>query len=130
MPKEEDLKAVETRLRSINKFAPIVRSTQAKVSADQVLNIKAFDLEKTLEMDPEFLDTEGEHEHDDSVTTRKRTNIETKRKYSIAITKHNKETKYNNEVMKTQCEDMHAVRINIKTYTNPTEKLPINKSGF
>ena len=37
-----------------------MRSTQAVVSADQVLNIKAFDLEKTLEMDPEFLNTEGE----------------------------------------------------------------------
>ena len=60
VPEESELKKVEDRLRAINKFAPIVRSTQAKVSADQVLNIKAFDLEKTLEMDPEFLNTEGE----------------------------------------------------------------------
>ena len=42
---------------------------KGKVSADQVLNIKAFDLEKTLEMDPEFLNTEGEHEHDATVTS-------------------------------------------------------------
>ena len=28
-----------------------------------------FDLKKTLEMDPEFLDIDGEHVHDDSVTT-------------------------------------------------------------
>ena len=28
-----------------------------------------FDLKKTLEMDPEFLNTDGEHVHDDSVTT-------------------------------------------------------------
>ena len=67
VPKEEDLKAVETRLRSINKFAPIVRSTKSEVSPDQVLGIGAFDLKRTLEMDPEFLDTEGEH--DNTTTT-------------------------------------------------------------
>ena len=69
VPEESELKKVEDRLRAINKFAPIVRSTQAKVSADQVLNIKAFDLEKTLEMDPEFLNTDGEHEHDTTVSS-------------------------------------------------------------
>jgi len=36
---------------------------------DQVLGIKAFDLTRTLEMDPEFLNTDGEHEHDASVTS-------------------------------------------------------------
>ena len=59
----------ETRLRSINKFAPIVRSTKSEVSPDQVLGIGAFDLKRTLEMDPEFLDTEGEHEHDNTVSS-------------------------------------------------------------
>ena len=36
---------------------------------DSVLGIKGFDLKRTLEMDPEFLDTEGEHEHDPSVSS-------------------------------------------------------------
>ena len=66
---EAELKAVEARLRAINKFAPIHRCSQANVSVDSVLGIKAFDLKKTLEMDPEFLNTEGEHEHDASVTS-------------------------------------------------------------
>jgi len=66
---EEDLTRVEARLKSINKFAPIVRSTQSEVSADQVLNIQAFELKRTLEMDPEFLNTDGEHEHDQTVTS-------------------------------------------------------------
>eukprot|EP00636_Phaeomonas_parva_P008857 CAMPEP_0118868464 /NCGR_PEP_ID=MMETSP1163-20130328/11942_1 /TAXON_ID=124430 /ORGANISM="Phaeomonas parva, Strain CCMP2877" /LENGTH=414 /DNA_ID=CAMNT_0006803145 /DNA_START=64 /DNA_END=1308 /DNA_ORIENTATION=- len=66
---EADLVRVEARLRSINAFAPIVRSTQAQVSVDSVLDIRGFDLNRTLEMDPEFLDTEGEHEHDDSVSS-------------------------------------------------------------
>merc|ERR1712070_867580 len=69
VPDEEDLKRVEGRLRAINKFAPIMRTERSKVSVDQVLSIGAFDLKKTLEMDPEFLNTDGEHEHDDTVTS-------------------------------------------------------------
>ena len=62
---QQDLKRVETRLRSINKLAPILQCERSKVSVEQVLNIKGFDLDRTLEMDPGFLSTEGaEHEHD------------------------------------------------------------------
>jgi len=64
---EEDLVRVEKRLRDINAFAPIMRCQQSSVSPDSVLDIKGFDLKRTLEMDPEFLNTDGEHEHDDSV---------------------------------------------------------------
>ena len=39
------------------------------MSVDSVLDIGAFDLERTLEMDPEFLNTDGEHEHDTSVSS-------------------------------------------------------------
>ena len=66
---EEDLVRIETRLKSINKFAPIVRSCQSKVGVDQVLDIKGFDLKRTLEMDPEFLNTDGEHAHDTAVSS-------------------------------------------------------------
>ena len=69
MPKEEDLKRVEDRLRSMNAFAPIIRTTQSSVSAENVLNLKAFNLNRTLEMDPEFLNTDAEHEHDESVSS-------------------------------------------------------------
>ena len=64
---EQDLERVEKRIRGINAFAPILRTQQSNVSVESVLDLKAFDLTKTLEMDPEFLNTEGEHEHDDSV---------------------------------------------------------------
>ena len=64
---EKELKQVEARLKTINAFAPIVRSEQSKVSVDNVLNIKGFDLSRTLEMDPEFLDTDAEHVHDESI---------------------------------------------------------------
>ena len=65
----DDLNRVEKRLKTINKFAPIVRTERSAVSADSVLDIKGFDLKRTLEMDPEFLNTDGEHEHDASVTS-------------------------------------------------------------
>merc|ERR1712224_159508 len=66
---EEDLERIEKRLRSINAFAPIIRCCKSEVSEDNVLNIKGFDLKRTLEMDPEFLNTDGEHEHDTSVSS-------------------------------------------------------------
>jgi G3E family GTPase len=65
----EDLDRIEKRLRAINGVAPIERCSQANVSVDHVLNIHGFDLNRTLEMDPEFLNTEGEHLHDDTVTS-------------------------------------------------------------
>jgi len=66
---EADLQRVEGRLREINKFAPIQRSTQSQVSVDSVLNIRGFDVDKILEMDPEFLNTDSEHEHDATVSS-------------------------------------------------------------
>ena len=66
---ETDLQRVEARLTGINAFAEIQRCTQSAVSVDSVLNIGGFDLKRTLEMDPEFLNTDNEHEHDDSVTS-------------------------------------------------------------
>merc|ERR1712137_128044 len=66
---EEDLKRVEGRIKAINEFVPIQRTQQSKVSVDSVLNIGAFDLKKTLEMDEGFLDIDAEHEHDDTVSS-------------------------------------------------------------
>ncbi len=64
-----DLARIEKRIRSINKFAPIERCHQSIVSVDHVLNIKGFDLNRTLEMDPNFLNTDEEHGHDQSVSS-------------------------------------------------------------
>lgn len=69
MPDTADLRRVEYRLRQINKFAPIVRCEKSQVSVDNVLDIRSFDLNRTIEMDPEFLNIDGEHEHDASVTS-------------------------------------------------------------
>jgi len=66
---DKDLERVEKRLKSINANAPILRCTKSEVSVESVLNIQGFDLKRTLEMDPEFLNTDGEHEHDASVSS-------------------------------------------------------------
>lgn len=69
VPDEKDLVRVEARLRSINSFAPIVRTERSQVNVDNVLNLNAFDLEKTLERDAEFLDTDAEHVHDETISS-------------------------------------------------------------
>jgi len=66
---EDGLAEVESRIKSINAFAPITRTQNSIIDPSELINIGAFDLERTLEMDPEFLDTEAEHEHDDRVTS-------------------------------------------------------------
>ena len=64
-----ELDAIEERLKKLNPTASIYRCQQSKVDPKQLIGISAFSLSKTLEMDPEFLNTEGEHEHDPSVSS-------------------------------------------------------------
>ena len=66
---EDELKEVESKIRSINGSAPIYRTQNSLIDTENLINIGAFDLERTLEMDPEFLDTDAEHEHDQRVTS-------------------------------------------------------------
>jgi G3E family GTPase len=66
---EDDIARVEKRLKSMNASAPIIRTEKSAVSADLILDLHAFDLKKTIEMDPEFLNTENEHEHDRTVSS-------------------------------------------------------------
>ena len=66
---EEELKEVESKIKSINGFAPIYHTQDSIIDPKNLINIGAFDLERTLDMDPEFLDTDAEHEHDQRVTS-------------------------------------------------------------
>ena len=66
---EEELVGVETRIKSINRFAPMYHTENSIIDPKELINIGSFDLERTLEMDPEFLDTDAEHEHDERVTS-------------------------------------------------------------
>ena len=66
---ENELSDVETKIKVINGSAPIYHTENSLIEPKELINIGAFDLDRTLEMDPEFLDTEAEHEHDQRVTS-------------------------------------------------------------
>ena len=59
---------VVRRIRSINANAEIIPTTMSKVDLDQILGVGAFDLNRVLEMEPEFL-SDTEHQHDQSITS-------------------------------------------------------------
>ena len=61
-----ELAQVETRIRSINATAVIHRTQRCEVELDTVLGRRAFDLERILAIEPDFL-SEDDHEHDDAV---------------------------------------------------------------
>jgi len=67
--KEAYLKKVEDRIKAINGGAPIFRTKQAEINVKNILNLDAFNLDNVLSFDPEFLNTENEHQHDDSVSS-------------------------------------------------------------
>ena len=95
---EEELEEVESKIKSINRFAPMYHTENSIIDPANLINIGSFDLEKTLEMDPEFLDTESEHEHDDRVTS-------TSSKFEGALNV-NKLERWIGEIMQSKGEDL------------------------
>lgn len=64
----EELDAVEARIRTINRFAAIHRTTRSAVAIADVLGQGAFSLDRVLEREPGFLtDDEHGHSHDEEV---------------------------------------------------------------
>ncbi len=49
------LASLEQRLTQINSTAPVCRTEQAEVDLDTIIDIGAFDLERTIASDPDFL---------------------------------------------------------------------------
>jgi G3E family GTPase len=64
----EELEAVEAQIRQINRFAVIHRTQRSAVPIAQVLDRGAFDLQRVLDMRPDFLD-DDEHEHNEDVSS-------------------------------------------------------------
>ncbi|MBW4666717.1 MAG: GTP-binding protein [Cyanomargarita calcarea GSE-NOS-MK-12-04C] len=60
------LDELEKRIRSMNAMAKIHRTQNSELGMDALLGVKAFDLERALEIDPDFLG-EDAHVHDESV---------------------------------------------------------------
>ncbi|RAM51367.1 MAG: GTP-binding protein [Hapalosiphonaceae cyanobacterium JJU2] len=60
------LDELERRIRGMNAMAKIYRTRNSQVEMDALLGVKAFDLDRALEIDPEFLG-EDAHQHDETV---------------------------------------------------------------
>ena len=95
---DDKIKEVESRIKAINGFAPIYHTQNSLIDPKELINIGSFDLERTLEMDPEFLDTESEHEHDQRVTS-------TSAKFEGELNV-NKLERWIGELMRTKGEDL------------------------
>jgi G3E family GTPase len=66
---EEELAAVQEEIRKINSSAEILPSQYSQIDPMKFCNIGGFNLDRVLEMDPEFLNTDGEHMHDSRIST-------------------------------------------------------------
>ena len=95
---EEELQEVEKKIKSINGFAPIYRTENSLIDPKELIGIGSFDLQRTLEMDPEFLDTDSEHEHDQRVTS-------TSSKFEGELNV-NKLEKWIGDLMRTKSQDL------------------------
>jgi G3E family GTPase len=61
----EQLSEVEARIRGINPYAKLHKTERAKIPLDAVLGRNAFDLDRILELEPDFLDADNhDHQHD------------------------------------------------------------------
>ena len=65
---EAELASIEARLRRLNPLAPIHRAQRSNVPLDAILGRGGFDLDRIVELEPEFLNPphgEAGHVHDD-----------------------------------------------------------------
>src|SRR3954462_4121718 len=58
----QELDEVEARIRAINPYARVHRAQNCQVPIAEVLNRNAFDLDRIIELEPDFLE-EGHHHH-------------------------------------------------------------------
>jgi G3E family GTPase len=61
-----ELAEVEARIRGINPYAKLHKTQRAQIALNEVLGRNAFDLDRILEIEPEFLEGDGhDHHHHD-----------------------------------------------------------------
>ena len=65
----ENLESVETRIRKINPYAKIIRTARCDAPLEEVVGLNAFSLDRVLEVEPDFLESDHDHEHDDDITS-------------------------------------------------------------
>ena len=63
----EELASVEAAIRAINPYAKRHRTTRCDVPINQLLDRNAFDLDRILDIEPDFLESGHHHHHSDEV---------------------------------------------------------------
>ena len=66
---QNQIKGVHDRIRKINPYTKIIETNRCEAPLDEVLGLNAFSLDRVLEVEPDFLDSDHDHEHDDDVTS-------------------------------------------------------------
>jgi G3E family GTPase len=62
----EELREVEARIRGINPYAKLHRTQRAQIPLNEVLGRNAFDLDRILDIEPQFLESDDhDHHHHD-----------------------------------------------------------------
>src|SRR6516225_3067499 len=59
----DELREVEGRIRAINPYAKVHRTERAQIPLAEVLDRNAFDLDRILDIEPEFLEADDGHDH-------------------------------------------------------------------
>src|SRR5215213_224252 len=62
--KPDELAEVEARIRGINPYAKVHKTQRCQVPLNDVLGRNAFDLDRILDIEPEFLETGDGHHHE------------------------------------------------------------------
>lgn len=63
----EELTSVEAAIRAINPYAKLHRTTRCDVPIADLLDRNAFDLDRILDIEPDFLESGHHHHHSDEV---------------------------------------------------------------
>jgi len=61
----DELGEVEARIRGINPYARVHKTVRCALPLPEVLGRNAFDLDRILDLEPEFLQTDDHHHEDD-----------------------------------------------------------------
>ena len=65
----ESLEHVEARIRKINPYAKIIRTARCAAPLEEIVGLNAFSLDRVLEVEPDFLESDHDHDHDDDITS-------------------------------------------------------------
>ena len=63
----EELAKVESRIRSINRYARVFKTQKSQIELGAILDKGAFDLQRILEFEPDFLHHGHDHDHEEEV---------------------------------------------------------------